>query len=272
MTDIVCGYRGDRDETLVAYLYDDINAIERARFETHLTACERCRGEIEELRAVRVQLARWAPPMPRFAVDSRQSTVESRIPNPESRFSWSAIPVWAQAAAALLVLGVSAGVANLNVRYDRDGLTVRTGWMKPAPEPARDDSRREDRASIATPVSAPWRGDLAALEKQLRSEFRASQLVQGPVMARAAAGGSGSTLRDDEMVRRLRTLIQESERKQQRELALRVADVLRDVTSQRAADLVRIEQSLGLIQNNTGVELLKQRQQLNYLVRTSQRQ
>jgi len=270
MTDIVCGYRGDRDETLVAYLYDDINAIERARFEAHLVACERCRGEVDELRAVRVQLSRWSPPVPRLA--TLDSARESRIPNPKSRFSWRDIPAWAQVAAALLFLGVSVGVANLNVRYDRDGLTVRTGWMKPVPEPARDGTRAENRASTATPASEPWKGDLAALEKQLRSEFRASQLVPVPVMARTAAGGSGSTLRDDEIVRRLRTLIQESERRQQRELALRVADVLRDVTSQRAADLVRIEQSLGLIQNNTGVELLKQRQQLNYLVRTSQRQ
>ena len=120
MTDIVCGYRGDRDETLVAYLYDDINAIERARFEAHLVACERCRGEVDELRAVRVQLSRWSPPVPRLA--TLDSARESRIPNPKSRFSWRDIPAWAQVAAALLFLGVSVGVANLNVRYDRDGL------------------------------------------------------------------------------------------------------------------------------------------------------
>jgi len=44
MTDMVCGYHGDRDETLVAYLYDDINAIDLARFEAHLAACARCRA------------------------------------------------------------------------------------------------------------------------------------------------------------------------------------------------------------------------------------
>ena len=36
--------------------------------------------------------------------------------------------------------------------------------------------------------------------------------------------------------------------------------------------LVKIDHSLGLIQNNTGVEAMKQRELLNYLVRVSQRQ
>ena len=41
------------------------------------------------------------------------------------------MPAWAQVAAALFVLGVSATIANLDVRYDRSGLTIRTGWSKP---------------------------------------------------------------------------------------------------------------------------------------------
>ena len=36
------------------------------------------------------------------------------------------------------------------------------------------------------------------------------------------------------------TLVEESERKQQRELALRVAQVIREVNAQREADLVKI--------------------------------
>ena len=67
----------------------------------------------------------------------------------------------------------------------------------------------------------------------------------------------------------MRGLLDESERRQQRELALRVAEVLRDVNAQRAADLVRIDRSLGIVQNNTGVEVAKQRELLNYLVRAS---
>ena len=70
--------------------------------------------------------------------------------------------------------------------------------------------------------------------------------------------------------RRVRALLDESEKRQQRELALRVADVMRDLDTQRRADLTKIDRSLGVIQNNAGVEVLKQRELLNYLVRASQ--
>ena len=72
------------------------------------------------------------------------------------------------------------------------------------------------------------------------------------------------------MLRQLRALIEESERRQQRELALRLTDVVRDFDAQRRADLVRIEQNMGQIEGLTGAEALRQRQLLDYLVRVSQ--
>jgi DUF1009 family protein len=74
-----------------------------------------------------------------------------------------------------------------------------------------------------------------------------------------------STQGTDEMVRRVRTLIDESERKQQRELALRVAEMARESQAQRQADLLRIDRSLGFIQANTGAEMMRNRQRLNSL-------
>ena len=70
----------------------------------------------------------------------------------------------------------------------------------------------------------------------------------------------------------MRQLVQESERRQQRELALRVAEVARDLQGQRQADLVKIDRSLGLIQNRTGMEVMRQQQLLNNLLRVSQKQ
>ena len=61
-------------------------------------------------------------------------------------------------------------------------------------------------------------------------------------------------------MRRVRALIDESERRQQRELALRVAEVVRDVNAQRQADLVKIDRSLGFIQNSTSASMMKQRE------------
>ena len=71
MTELMCGYSGDREEALVASLYDDGDPAERAAFDAHLTTCARCRDELDALRGVRAQLGRWAPPEPSFAVVSR---------------------------------------------------------------------------------------------------------------------------------------------------------------------------------------------------------
>jgi hypothetical protein len=69
---------------------------------------------------------------------------------------------------------------------------------------------------------------------------------------------------------RVRTLIEESERRQQRELALRTAQLMRDVDSQRQVDLAQIQNSFGQIEGLTGAEVREQRQMLNYLIRASE--
>lgn len=252
MTEFPCSYPGDREATLVSYLYDSLDPQERADFDGHLTACASCRLELEGLRDVRTDLAAWTPPFP-----SRLAAVATVPPPPRPASLWREMPAWAQAAAALLVVGVSIGVANLDVRYDRDGLRVRSGWMADRPAQA-----------AATEASAPWRAELQAFERGVRAELsaRAAQ-TPAPTAARPAAAQG-----DADLMRRVRALIEESERREQRELALRVAEVVRDVDSQRRSDLVKIDRNLGLIQNNTGAEVLRQRELLNYLVRTSQRQ
>jgi hypothetical protein len=262
MTDLMCALPGDRGEILAAYLYDELDPAARRRFEEHLPGCTACGLEVAELRAVRTRLGDWTPPAPAVrrlyperAIDAGgRRTLAARL---------GQVPLWAQAAAALLIVGVAAGLANLDVRYGHDGLTVRTGWSRPAP------------ATSALAV-APWRSDLAALETELRAELRPAATPSRPVASRTAddapPAAGVARVREADIVRRVRALVEESEHRQQRELALRVAEVLRDVNVQRQADLVKIDRSLGLIQNNTGVEVLKQREVLNYLVRVSQKQ
>ena len=257
MTESMCSYSGDREEALVASLYDDGDRALRAAFEAHLTACGRCRDELDALRGVRVQLGRWAPPEPSFAAFARHSARHT----PPSW--WQGIPAWAQVAAAVLLVGVSAGIANLDVRYDANGLSVRTGWSKQPPAPAAGVARGDG-------ASAPWRADLTTLERQLKTEFRAAQV--SATVAPVAAAPRAASAADAEVLRRVRALLDESEKRQQRELALRVAEVVRDVNAQRQADLVKIDRSLGVVQNNLGVEVMKQRQSLNLLYRASQRQ
>ena len=150
---------------------------------------------------------------------------------------------------------------------------LRTGWSKAEPIAAQSAGATRSGNALTSAGAAPWRADLAALEQRLRTAFRTSEPVNvAAASVRAPASITTSGAGDAEIVRRVRALVEESERKQQRELALRVAEVLRDVNAERQADLVKIDRSLGLIQNNTGVEVMKQRELLNYLVRVSQKQ
>jgi hypothetical protein len=296
MTDM-CSYTVDREATLVAYLYDEIDQQARARFDSHLAACAACRDELREMRRVRGHLASWNPPEPNFTVSSRPSFLEAVRSNAESLEAppggdvsasgpapvisfqaydsqqrppvvprdrpswWREIPAWAQVAAAVLILGVAAGIANLDVRYDANGLTIRTGWSKTA--------KALPNTSTANGAVGATHAELAALEQQLRTEMRALE-----ASTRGNARGDSQPVRlaaDADLMRRTRALVDDAEKRQQRELALRIGEVLRDVNAQRQADLMRIDRSLGLVQNNLGVEVLKQRQQVNYLMRVNQR-
>jgi putative zinc finger protein len=231
--DTTCSYRGNREEMLIAYLYDAAEPGERATFEAHLAGCMPCRQEIEELRLVRTELAQWAPPEPAAGwLSSRATTYGGST---AIRRNWAStlreIPAWAQVAAAVLVLGVAAGAANLNVKYDDSGLTVRTGWLSPSTNVVRPGPAAPTPISIAKTDAAPWRAELAALERQLRNDLQPA----------VATGRERDSAADAALLRRVRALIEESEKKQMRELALRIAET----TNQRYADLRNIQLNFG---------------------------
>ena len=246
MSEFMCRYAGDRGQAIVSYLYEDIDPEARARFKEHLSSCVRCRNELSALGLVRARLRRWSPPEPAGLAAPPQSAVGAR------RSWWPALPAWGEIAAAVLFLGIGAGVANLDVHYDANGLRVRTGWSKTPEAPP---------AQAARPTDAPWGADLIALEQRLRTELG---------RANAPKPVNLSNPVNPEMLRRVRALVDEGERRQQRELALRLAEAMRDISAQRQADLMRIDRNLGAIQNNTGVEMMRQRETINnILVRTS---
>lgn len=257
MSKTLCTYEGDRNDAIVAHLYEDGSEAARAAFQAHVAACAVCRAELAELAAVREQLGTWTPPEPSQAVTHRTPSPMSRTAAPWTRLA--EMPAWAQAAAALLCVGLAAGVANLRIQYDRDGLSVGTGWLAPAALP---DSLGPQANGDA------WRADLAALEEQLRAEFRtATAALAQPAQTPAAQPANG-----EEILRRVRVQIEQSERQQQRELALRLGELLREIQAQRTADLVRIDRTLGYIQSGTGAEVMRQRRMLNDLaVRVTQR-
>jgi anti-sigma factor RsiW len=268
MADILCGYTADRDETLVAYLYGDIDEGQRAAFEAHIATCERCRHDLAELQGVRGRLREWTVPEPVIPVavvaPSRPAGVTPS--RPVLSGALRGIPAWAQVAAAVLFLGIAAGIANLDVHYDRTGLTIRTGWSGatgPAQAENLSGTPRAQVANTAAATAAPWGADLAALERRLRTEFQAASPAGS-----ALASHDDRTGADAQLLRKVRALLDDSERKQRNEIALQIAEVVREFDTKRGSDLANIR-SLKNVQSVTGVEIARQQEWLNLLTRAS---
>jgi anti-sigma factor RsiW len=235
---------------LAGYLYDECDAGERAAIDAHLAVCPSCVSELTALGATRTALASWTPPeatlgftiRPADGADAPQRE-RGRVLHAVDRAPLGArwwqqpLPAWAQAAAAVLVFAV--------------GLVV--GMRTPA-APAPASRAANPGIAAAAPSVSP--DDLAALEARLRAEMSARSAT------RAAAPAPAS---DDAVMQRVRALLTESEERQERQLAVRLAQVLRDVDTQRRVDLMRIEQTFGQMEGFMRPELANQRQMINYM-------
>lgn len=241
----------DDTETLVAYLYDDIDDAARAAVARHLAGCARCRDEVAALGGVRQALGAWTPPVPDLEFTIVPASAVSNVVRPQVS-AWQAVPRWAQLVAATLALAVGASIANVQVRHDAGGWTLTTGWLAPA-------------APAAPPAASPdvrWQEALTSLEQSLRREMAARPVSVAPAAPATA---------DAETLARVRALIEASERRQQQELALRLTQFGRDIDLQRRADLVRVEQGIGQLEGRTGAEVARQREAINYLIRAGLR-
>jgi anti-sigma factor RsiW len=253
-------------ETLITYLYGECDDEDRRLVESHVASCVACAQEVGALGAVRQTLAEWNPPAEAagFRIVRDEAPAPATVLRP-ARWWSRPVPGWARAAAAVLLFAGGAALANLDVHYGADGLTIRTGWQHaPAPQAAAATI-----PAATAPQAAPWRTDLAALEHQLRGDF-AAQLQA----VRAAAPQQVSTPPADEkqVMTRVGVLLDqrlsETERRWQRELADRVVQVQGEFGLQRRSDQARMAQALGQLQGQTGVEIAQQRQYINYLLST----
>lgn len=249
------------------YLYDEIDPADREAVERHLAECEICASEVEGLRSTRAQLAAWTPPEatlgfrivadtpePSFQDASRPQPVVATSPK---WWRWPAAPAWAQAAAAIMLFAggaLLAALMNMEVRYDQAGVTIRTGWQQAAPPASA--------ASATQNVSAR---ELAALESRIRAEFKQARSAEESgkgVIAQPQQGGQ-TALASVDIMQRVRQIVDESEQRQQRELALRLTQVVRELDTTHRADLERIERTVSPMEE-------QQRQMLNYIQRVSQ--
>lgn len=257
----------DNQEALLDYLYEEGAPSERLKIARHLQECATCSVAVLELQAVRGLLNEWTPPAARLGfkivADTTDSADRDGAPAASRRGWWRSRPgadwsAWAQAAAAIFLFAAGMGFSQLRFEYGDGALTVRA--RSAAPVAAASVLPRGDVTLPAMPVSASEPSgaspNLAALEQTLRSELAAH-----PTSRSASA---------DEVLNRVKALIDQSESRQQRELALRVAQVVNDFDTQRRADLLRVEQNFGELEGQTGAEVAQQRELLNSLVKVSQ--
>jgi hypothetical protein len=239
---------GDHDG-LVSYLYDECEPQQRRAISAHLAICAACASEVASLGATREQLALWSPPDAQlgFKIVSADAA-RSNVLRP-ARWWRQPMPAWAQVAAAVLIFGTGMTLGALR------NVAVR-GPAAAAPQAVAAKAN-------TTPVTT---ADLAALEQRLRGEMSQIRSTSAPV-----ATGAPVSARDAQMLARVRQLIDDSEQRQQRELALRTAELVRDMDAQRNDDMARIERTIGQMDGTTGAEVAQQRQVLNYLMRVSQR-
>jgi Putative zinc-finger len=252
----------DKD-TLVAYLYGEIDADLRREVERHARACAACAREIEDLQAVRHDLASWLPPEADlgFTITQKPATVLT----PVRWASLRSMPAWAQVAAAMFVMAVGAAIANLQVRYGSDGVVLSTGWMQQASTTSSlaDAMPRATAGPASTDRS--WQPALVALEQSLRAELAQMKQAAGPSAVPAHAREAS----DSAILRRVQGMLDASEERQRQEMALRLAQVDRDWNLRRQGDLLRINQNLGSLQGRTFATQANQQEVMNILRRVS---
>jgi hypothetical protein len=250
---------------LVSYLYDDLDAAARESFERHLRGCAACREELAGLRAVRADLLQWAPPEPEFAF---RLVAEPRVSagGPAGRVLTPTVPSWwawlqpaaGLAAAAVLVLAAAAGLARIEVHRGPDGWTLRTGSSSGA---SLDSARMA--AFAAHDVNLPADdGAFAALERRIAVLEASSR--DAATVRNASLPPSRSS--NEEILKVVHELLAQSETRQKGELALRIAQVIRDVEAQRVADLNRVQQGIGRIDATVADEAAAHRELMNYIL------
>lgn len=232
----------DNEGALLDYLYEEGDPAERMEVARHLQACAQCSVALLELQSVRGMLGEWVPPAvaPGF-------TVVADVPAPVPARALR--PMWAQAVGAIMVFALGMAASQVRFEYAGGVLTVRSRTA--AQVAAADRPIVHTGTDVLLPptvVSTPGASSLSA----------------------DRAGASTNPALPEEMLRRVQALIDQSESRQRRELALRLSDVVHDFDAQRQADMQRVDQNFGQLEGQTGTEVARQRELLNSLVKVSQ--
>jgi hypothetical protein len=231
------------EESLVDYLYDEGDPAERLKIARHLQDCAACSVAVLEMQSVRGLLSEWKPPPAQlgFKIVSADEDVPVTPRHPwwPMGAGW---PAWAKAAAGVLVFAAGMAVSQLHLDYGGGALTVRVRSAVPVATPS---------ASDITLPAIPAAGDITLQPMSSESPSNPSLDLAG-------------------LERRVKALIDQSEGRQQRDLTLRLSQLVQEFDTQRRADMLNVEQNFGQLEGQTGAEVAQQRELLNSLVKVSQ--
>jgi anti-sigma factor ChrR (cupin superfamily) len=270
----------DKD-TLIAYVYGECDDATQGAVEAHLSTCPACADEAGGFGRVRAALSEWAPPerVGSFRLvreDEGGLQAPARVLRP-ARWWQAPLPALAKVAAGVLLFAGGAALANLEVRYDNAGVSVRTGWQRAEavavraaasqPAAAANPSTHEPPAAPAAvqtegQAGSPWRPELAALERQLRDEFR-QELATARTTAAGAAPltvSAGADAADRRFLATVQAMIDDSYQRQRIETADRISQVAGEFQAQRRADPARVQPA-----DATAPAVPRQRQMMNNL-------
>ena len=175
-------------ERLIGYVYDECNGTERQAIEEHLETCPTCRREIAGLRGVRQDLLAWSVP--------EHETVWRPVAPPRVESPWRALPAWAMAAAAgvMLMVGAAGGAATYALLPHAPNQSARTA------APAESTAARAETVS--------------ALERRLAELERATAIAAQSASVSAPQSPmnvDSIRTRTDDLDRRLRSLASQQE-------------------------------------------------------------
>lgn len=248
------------NELLVAYLYDELGDADRARMDAHLRGCAACRNELAGLRGVRAHLTAWAPPEPDLGFQIVRDRPAARAAGWRARFT----PALGLAAAAALVLAASAAVANVQMHYGRDGLTIRTGWaaapQTPSPAP-----------QVQTAAAATDPAVMQTIERRVADLERFEQTAQSSSPKRALVAASVNRMSDAELRKFVRELIAQSETREQTMLARQIQQVTFDVDRKRTNDMARVQTYINDIYSKTASDAFQHRQLVDMIRAANQK-
>ena len=241
----------DNQDALLDYLYEEGDPAERLKIARHLQECAACSVAVLELQSVRGMLSQWTPPASelgfRIVQDGPEAPRTTVHPEARSGWAWWGRTTrqgglgWLQAAAALLLFVAGMAASQVRMEYRDGAMTLRAGSIEPAP------------GFRAVSITLPSESGASGVKEPGRP---VPDIDGGSGVRPATTAASAEEM--ERLLQRVRAMIDQSEQRQQRELALRLSQVAREVDTQHQVDFARIQQSVG-----------QQQELMDYIVRTS---